>query len=435
MVFKPGSPKEPYTAGATKFMDDNVGTIFRASPAEGHAMNQAEPRMGPLMAVTFSQIAYAKLCARFWGRSILHAADILNVRPKISGSGPHLKMGTCSYALWHGEPPDYSMYIVWGAAANAKIYGSKSNQLRRLGRDALLMGVSHHTVGWILMVIEDQSMISTWHANFDTNMDHRSSLIYRDGLAMNQDEKGTTSGISGGAADFNAKIRSLYRELPDGITEGVVVFSRLTRQPIHMVPAYDPNGDLTMSTEHALPAPLPDGDKKGDTIATPGTPATTPASAPPSTTPPPAGPINPMPTAAQKNQSIKDRIKGLADDVKITFVQPCPKRPGASADRYNKYMGCKTLGELRQMIGDGIARKNDLWWDYERAFFTFDDPTTLAFIGSPWGNLLEPVSSAFALIAPGPDAALETSAANANLIASAGLAWPLPAPELLPAPG
>jgi hypothetical protein len=379
-VFKTGSI-DAFTKSATECMDRNSIT-YAASPPNTQARNMAEGYMCYLMAVMFSQIAHAKLAMIFWGLSILHAADVLNARPA-SDTTSRLPYGTSSDALYYGRPSDLSLYVVFGAMSKLKFEGTKSNQLRRQYRDALFIGIAWHCMAWRFLVIEDQTMTVSYHASINADMTARSSLLYRDGLAMNQDDAGTMPGIKMPANDFNRRIRELYAKLPAGVDEGIVLYDRVTNQPATMIPAYDENGDLVMH-EEITTAPTP-------------TPAPAPDTAP--TTAPPPAPTPATPTASSPTRpppkSTTDRLHALGDDVKIRFKQPCPKRPGtASAARYEEYMTCSTLGELRGMWPTR-ARKADYPYDYDAGHLTFENPTVIAFIGSIWSELL---------LSPPPDA-------------------------------
>ena len=379
-VFKTGS-LDPYTASATKFMD-TTGVLFRASPPNTQALNLAEGHMNYLMAVMFSQIAHARLSMRFWGLSILHAADVLDARPHARDDDSTMPFGACSYSLYWCKPCDLSMHLVFGAMAKLKIVGTKSNQLKRQHRDGLFVGIAWHCMAWRFFVIEDQSLTVTWHANISTDMTARSSLLYRDGLAMGQIEGDTASGTKLPVNAHNQLIRSLYTELPNGIHEGIVVSDRLTGVPIKMIPSYDQRGNLVLVDSHELPGqPAPSS-----------TPSAQPTSGPtPSTPQPPTAPAAvPKPSSNAPPKTMADRLHALGDDVAIKFAQPCPKRPGtASAARYQKYMTCTTLGELRKLWPDH-ALKSDYPWDYHKGYLTFENPATLAFVGSIWSELLLP---------------------------------------------
>ena len=389
-VFKTGS-LDPYTEEATKFMDE-TGTLFRASPPNTQALNLAEGFMNYLMAVTFSQIAHARLCMRFWGLSILHAADVLNVRPHARDDDSTLPFGACSWSLYWSKPADLSLFLVWGSMAKLKIVGTKSNQLKRQHRDGLFVGIAWHCLAWRFFVIEDQSLTVTWHANINSDMTARSSLLYRDGLAMGQNEGDTALGTRLPPNVHNQLIRDLYAELPNGIHEGIVVSDRLTGVPVTMVPSYDQRGDLVMVETREMPAP------PTPVVPTTAPSSTAPAAAPtavttPRSTRPPPRPSN-RPSAVPPKDTV-DRLHALGDDVAIRFVQPCPKRPGtASFKRYEAYMSCTTLGELRKMWPKR-AFKADYAFDYHHGYLTFENPATLAFVGSIWSELLLPANDFF----------------------------------------
>ena len=190
----------------------------------------------------------------------------------------------------------------------------------------------------------------------------------------------------------NQLIRDLYAELPNGIHEGIVVSDRLTGVPVTMVPSYDQRGDLVMVETREMPAP------PTPVVPTTAPSSTAPAAAPtavatPRSTRPPPRPSN-RPSAVPPKDTV-DRLHALGDDVAIRFVQPCPKRPGtASFKRYEAYMSCTTLGELRKMWPKR-AFKADYAFDYHHGYLTFENPATLAFVGSIWSELLLPANDFF----------------------------------------
>ena len=227
-VFKPGN-KDPFTAKATAWQAANPGTTFRASDQDSQSMNIAENGMNPLQAIMYAQVAYARFSMLWWGRSIDHGGNtIMNVRPRANTSLPMLQHGAYPWRAYYGVDYDFSMLFPFGSGVKCKIVDAKSNQLSRLYREGAWVGVSENKLSWKAIIYEDLKLHTTWHMRIDTNMDRRSTLLYKhDNLAMGTSE-GTKSGIHQPTNEFNNMLRGLFADLKETNGTGIVVFSPLT---------------------------------------------------------------------------------------------------------------------------------------------------------------------------------------------------------------
>jgi hypothetical protein len=260
MVFKALS-SEPYTEMANLFMEQNDGIRFIASE-RSPSQNAIENRMKPVMAVMLVQLVHAKLSAKLWGYSFLHAVLVVTIRPVTGSSRDALAPGATPFSAYYGYHFDYSRVLPFGSFAKAKLTDAKPNTLAQNHVMCLLVGLSPVKPSFSLIKLSDGQFVTSYHATFDTDMTRRPAMIYQHDWSMHgagltsdhDDAKQMGAGITMPIEEFNRGIRSLFRSSNSNPEDSFIVFSELTMQPIKMEAYTDEHGDLTV---HEIPQPVP----------------------------------------------------------------------------------------------------------------------------------------------------------------------------------
>ena len=385
MWFKPGS-RDPHTAKMKEFMEKHGTNVF-ASEAEVHQQNLAGGgMMRKIMAIMYAQVVHARLAVVFWGPSFRHAIDVCNVRP-IHHSARHMPTpGGTPFEAYTGQPPDYSLFFVFGATTRVLVHGSKPNQMKRTYREGIWEGVSWQKgPSWWVRILDDMSLVSAYHIAVNQDMTYRSiRLSTHDNLLSNSTD-GVRGGISSPMATFNQGIRDLFQSSKDNATfdKGFIVFSPLTNMPVNLVPCEDENGDLIIPMEHYEALPDEQGSRVDLELGSDEQPAISPPS--------------PKAAPATRAPSVYARLKSLPHSTRIEMRKPNPKtkmRGGAiskSWQRYERYMHATTIGQFLQLT----TKPKDLEFDYENGFLTLTEPgVALALIPPDFMPVIASVGSA-----------------------------------------
>ena len=360
------SSLETKTSLCRKFEAENL-LRFHFSPPHTHAMNLAEGRMRPINALTCMQLQYAYLADPLWGPSALHAATIHNFGPILDSGRPDLT-DTVPFTALLGRRVDIrSLAGAFGSTAWVKVPSSKSSDLSRQARLGIFLGLAPDTIGWRILLLEDRTETVSYHIVLEHDMSARPALLAQhDRLPL------LRSHLSAGPTLFNRAIRDLFSStLPSTESRSLIVFSKLTHQPITLRLASTPGPDPdTFLTENMVDPPTPPSNSRNYRTSprSPRRPQTarhqsetsTPTDA--SLAPGTAAPTVPLNTNGRQRLRM---IFNLRPDTPLRCALDNPKKPTSkSAARFAATMHSKSIAEYRANGG----KFSDFANDYNRNF-------------------------------------------------------------------